>query len=122
MHTVPSQPGAPSRSPRTARAVAAAWPRRPEINAVVGAVEPTLAAAEIRRAVAAFARPAVSGPLTVKVGSLPIVLTPAKFASAVSLRPTPQGRLVPTVDGARLDCAAARGRTRGREAPRAMPR
>ena len=48
------------------------------------------------------ALPAVSGPLTVKVGSLPIVLTPAKFAPAVSLRPTPQGRLVPRVDGARI--------------------
>jgi vancomycin resistance protein YoaR len=102
VHTVPSQPGRTLEVARTARAVAAAWPRQPEINAVVGAVEPTLTDAEIRRAVAAFARPAVSGPLTVKVGSLPIVLTPAKFASAVSLRPTPQGRLVPTVDGAKV--------------------
>jgi vancomycin resistance protein YoaR len=102
VHTVLSRPGQTLEVARTARAVAAAWPRRPEVNAVVGGVEPTLAAAEIRRAVAAFARPAVSGPLTVKVGSLPIVLTPAKFAPAVSLRPTPQGRLVPTVDGARI--------------------
>ena len=102
VHAVPSQPGHPLEVARTARAVAAAWPRRPEINAVVGGVEPRLAAAEISRAVAAFARPAVSGPLTVKVGSLPIVLTPAKFAPAVSLRPTPQGRLVPAVDGARI--------------------
>jgi vancomycin resistance protein YoaR len=102
VHTVLSQPGHTLEVARTARAVAAAWPRRPEINAVVGGVEPTLADAEIRRAVAVFARPAVSGPLTVKVGSLPIVLAPAKFASAVSLRPTPQGRLVPTVDGAKI--------------------
>jgi vancomycin resistance protein YoaR len=102
VRTVLSEPGRALQVPQTASAVVASWPRKAEVDAVVAVVRPRLPHAEVRRAVAAFARPAVSGPLTVQVGSLPVRLQPARFAAAVSLRATPEGRLQPAVDGARM--------------------
>ena len=113
-------PGARWRSPRTASGGGCrlAPPGRRSTRSSVRRASPRSPTPEIRRAVAAFARPAVSGPLTVKVGSLPIVLTPAKLRLGRQPAADAQGRLRPHGRRRQGHCAAARGRTRGREAAR----
>ncbi len=58
---------------------------------------PDIDQADVRAAVDDFADPAVSAPVTLTFGKTKVVLGPAEFTSALSLKPV-DGELVPTVD------------------------
>ncbi|MEZ5092091.1 MAG: peptidoglycan binding domain-containing protein [Nocardioides sp.] len=58
---------------------------------------PDIDQADVRAAVDDFANPAVSGPVTLRFGKTKVVLGPAEFTAALSLKPV-DGELVPTAD------------------------
>jgi len=89
----------------TADAVVQRWPAEGPIGARLDTTAPTVSAEEIRRAVEEFARPAVSGPVTVVVGTRKFSVSPAAYAPALALEADPQGRLAPAVDDAKLVAA-----------------
>ena len=59
--------------------------------------EPEVTSDEVSRAMKEFANPAMSAPVTYTVGGEPVVLQPARFARALSMR-VEDGELVPEVD------------------------
>lgn len=63
--------------------------------------QPEITTAEAQKALASLASPAVSGPLTVKVGSRSVSVPAAKLAPVLALQPK-NGELVLTVDGTKL--------------------
>lgn len=69
-------------------------------------VEPDIDAADVEEAVAGFANPAVSGPVTLVFGETPVRLQPRDFASALAMRPE-AGELVPDLDTAGLAALVA---------------
>lgn len=70
---------------------------------------------DVATAVETFADPAMSGSVTLKVGSASIKLTPRQYSSAISLEPE-DGELVPTADAERLSRLVERA-TAGKGAP-----
>lgn len=72
--------------------------------------EPRVGAEETGRAMRQFARPAMSGPVTVAVAGKRIPISPAVLGEHLSMRPDAQGRLVPALDSGALlaDPAVAR--------------
>jgi vancomycin resistance protein YoaR len=89
----------------TADAVEARWPAEGPIGARLDSTPPKVSAAEVQRAVEEFARPAVSGPVTVVVGAKRFGVRPAAFAPALAVQPDAQGHLAPDVDEAKLVAA-----------------
>lgn len=89
----------------TADEVAARWPTRSAIAPRLHQVAPTVSAEEVDRAVAEFATPAMSGPVTVKVGAKSFAVTPAAYAPSISMQADPTGKLAPVVDNAKLVAA-----------------
>ncbi|QFQ95662.1 hypothetical protein F9278_05110 [Streptomyces phaeolivaceus] len=69
--------------------------------------EPKVAAEEVRRAVREFARPAMSGPVTLTAGGRQFTVTPAVVGEYLTMRPDDSGRLIPTLDGKGLRSAPA---------------
>ncbi len=59
--------------------------------------EPEVTSDEVSRAMKEFANPAMSAPVTYRVGGEPVVLRPARFARVLSMR-AEDGELVPEVD------------------------
>ncbi len=77
--------------------------------------EPAVTEAAVERALAAFGRPAVSGPVTLVVGGERVVAPPRLFARGLSMVPR-DGELVPSVDGELvLEALGPVMRTVGRE-------
>jgi vancomycin resistance protein YoaR len=86
------------RIPETVDAVASAWPRQQAVQAVTKVTQPKVSAAEIRRATAEFAVPAMSAPVTVLAGRDTVVLQPRQYAPALSTALDGAGRLQLRVD------------------------
>ena len=89
----------------TADVVEERWPVRGPVTARLDTTVPKVSAEEVQRATEEFARPAVSGPVTVVVGAKRFDIQPAAFAPALAVRADARGRLAPDVDGARLVAA-----------------
>jgi vancomycin resistance protein YoaR len=89
----------------TADEVAARWPSRSDIEPRLHQVAPSVSAEEVDRAVTEFATPAMSGPVTVKVGAKSFAVPPAAFAPAISMQADSSGKLAPVVDNAKLVAA-----------------
>ena len=102
---VKPQAGAILSVAKTADEVAARWPTTTTVAALLDAVAPAVTSEEVDRAVAEFATPAVSGPVTVKVGAKAFPVAPAAFAPSLSMTPDTEGRLAPVVDNAKLVAA-----------------
>lgn len=88
--------------PGTARAVRAAFLRETVVAAVGRTATPDVTAAEVRRAMRGFAQPAMSGPVTLEVGSGTLELDPTDIDDHLSMRPDKKGKLVPQVRGTGL--------------------
>jgi vancomycin resistance protein YoaR len=79
-------------------AVTAAYPSDGEpVEVERVAAEPGVSSDEVSRAMKEFANPAMAAPVTYTVGGEPVVLRPARFARALSMR-AEDGELVPEVD------------------------
>lgn len=96
-----SQPGTGVDADAMAKVVAAGWPAKTSYVAKVGYVQPPLTNAEIDTFVKDFAQPAMSAPVTIKVGSRTAQLKPADISEVLSA-PLVDGKLTPTVDAAKL--------------------
>ena len=90
---------------KTSDEVADRWPTTATIAPRLDTVAPAVSAEEVDRAVAEFATPAVSGPVTVKVGAKSFAVAPAAFAPSLSVKPDAEGKLAPVVDNAKLVAA-----------------
>jgi vancomycin resistance protein YoaR len=89
----------------TADAIAQRWPAEGPIGAHLDTTAPKVSAEEVRRAVDEFARPAVSGPVTVVAASKRFSVRPVAYAPALSVKADEQGHLAPAVDDAKLVAA-----------------
>ncbi|MFJ9818613.1 VanW family protein [Streptomyces sp. NPDC101151] len=67
--------------------------------------EPKVTAAEVRRAVREFARPAMSAPVTLTAGDKRFTIGQAALGKYLTMRPDGTGRLIPGVDGKGLRAA-----------------
>lgn len=85
------------------RQLAAAYPRATAVTAEVTLTPPTVSQEAVDAALDSFARPAMSGPVTVVAGSTTASLTPAQVAPVLAMQPNPEGALSPVVDRARLE-------------------
>ncbi|MBT9254009.1 VanW family protein [Phycicoccus sp. MAQZ13P-2] len=95
-------PGVETDVARTAAAVRRAWPGSNTV-AVVGDVRaPKVAARELERVRDEFARVAVSGPVTVRVGEKSFELSARQLAPAAVLTPAEDGTITPRADDAKL--------------------
>ncbi len=72
-----------------------------EVTLEVTTAQPEVDAAAVAEAVKTFAEPAMAAPVTLAFGKNDVVLAPARFASALSMKPE-NGALVPVVDQAVL--------------------
>ena len=90
---------------KTADEVAARWPSSTPVKAQVDTVNPAVSAEEVDRAVSEFATPAVSGPVTVKVGTKSFPVPPAVYAPALAMKADASGKLSPAIDNAKLVAA-----------------
>jgi vancomycin resistance protein YoaR len=70
-------------------------------------VEPTVAQAEVDRAMEEFAVPAMSAPVAVVAGDTRVELSPTAIGAALSMSPDAEGRLVPSLDAAALTESAS---------------
>ncbi|MEU6805901.1 VanW family protein [Streptomyces neyagawaensis] len=61
--------------------------------------EPKVSAAEVRRAVRDFARPAMSAPVTLTAGGRQFTLSPTVVGEHLTMRPDDSGDLIPKLDG-----------------------
>lgn len=68
---------------------------------------PKVTAEEVRRAVRAFADPAMSAPVTLTAGGERFTITPAVLGEHLTMRPDDKGRLTPELDGKGLRAAPA---------------
>lgn len=89
----------------TADEIVARWPTTSGIAPRLHQVAPAVSAEEVDRAVAEFANPAMSGPVTVKVGAKSFAVAPAAYAPSISMQADPTGKLAPVVDNAKLVAA-----------------
>lgn len=64
--------------------------------------QPLATPAALEAALAAIARPAVAAPITLTVGSVTTVLTPAQIGAALTIGPDGSGQMVPQINGAAL--------------------
>ncbi|MFD9574352.1 VanW family protein [Streptomyces sp. NPDC059982] len=82
--------------------------------------QPRVGAGETDRALRQFARPAMSGPVTVAVAGQRIPISPAVLGEHLKMNPDAQGRLVPALDskGLLADPAVARPVQQAEQAPR----
>ena len=81
--------------------------RSTKIDLATTTLNPTVSAEEVARALDAFGRPAVSGPVRLTVTTLTFPVAPRTFAPFLSMK-ADQGRLVPAVNGAGLKQALSR--------------
>jgi vancomycin resistance protein YoaR len=81
----------------SAEAVVSAYPSREVVELELVADEPEVSAGEVSRAMDEFANPAMSAPVTYRLGGRSVVLRPNRYAPALSMV-VEEGRLVPQVD------------------------
>ncbi|MEP6651414.1 MAG: VanW family protein [Lapillicoccus sp.] len=84
------------------RQVAAAYPRSTGVTAEVRLTPPAVTREDVDAALSAFARPAMSGPVTLAAGAATATLAPDRFGTALSMQPSSEGALIPIVDKAKL--------------------
>jgi vancomycin resistance protein YoaR len=65
-------------------------------------VDPKVGSAEVERAVAEFAEPAMSGPVELTVDGKAVTLPPSLIGPALVMKPNAEHRLEPVLDGAKL--------------------
>jgi vancomycin resistance protein YoaR len=90
---------------KTADEVAKRWPANGPIAPRVDSTPPSVTVEEVDRANAEFGTPAMSGPVTVKVGDKSFAVAPAAFAPALTVKADDSGKLAPVVDNAKLVAA-----------------
>ncbi|PZF83504.1 hypothetical protein C1I92_12065 [Jiangella anatolica] len=73
-----------------------------DIELAVDEVQPAVSAEEVQRAVAEFAQPAMSAPVTVVAGEESVELPPDLVGQALTMAPDDAGTLQPALDGAKL--------------------
>lgn len=95
-YAVPMQSAA---KPAPALAAAGAFPA-PPVALTVHAVQPTVTPAAVAQAMQDFARPAMSGSVTLITGSVKTVLKPAILGRHLAIEPDGHGGLAPKLDGA----------------------
>lgn len=100
-------PGRAVQRPEAARALTDGYLVADEVELPVATQEPGVDAAEVSRAMAEFARPALAAPVTLTVGKASVALTPAQFVPFLSMT-AEGGSLVPHVDGEGLRAALAK--------------
>jgi vancomycin resistance protein YoaR len=88
--------------PGTAKAVAQAWPRQPEVKGAVTVSDPKLSVREIKRVEKSFAKPAMSGPVTVVIGKARTRLTAVQLGRMLTVKDDGKGHLRPDLDGQQL--------------------
>ena len=98
---VRSKDGTGIRADAVAQQIAKGWPAKTEYTATIGHVEPPLTNAEIDAFVKDFAGPAMSGPVTVKVGAKTSKVTPVALSAVLSAK-VQDGTLKPVIDEAKL--------------------
>ena len=84
------------------RQLAAAYPRATAVTAEVTLTPPTVTQEAVDAAMDSFARPAMSGPVSVVAGPATVSLTPAQLAPVLSMEPNADGGLSPAVDQSKL--------------------
>jgi len=84
------------------RQVATAYPGSTALTAEVTTTAPSVTQQEVDAALTSFARPAMSGPVTLVAGTATTTLAPDTFGAALSMAPTAEGGLSPAVDQAKL--------------------
>ena len=89
------------------RQVAAAYPRSTAVSAEVTLTPPSVTQEEVEAALTSFARPAMSGPVTLVAGTATTTLAPDRFGTALSMAPAAEGGLSPVVDKAKLGALVA---------------
>jgi vancomycin resistance protein YoaR len=89
---------------RTADVVAKRWPSATPVQPEFEATPSAVSSQEVGRANTEFATPAMSGPVTVVVGSKSFPVAPAAFAPAISMK-ADAGKLAPVFDNAKLVAA-----------------
>ncbi len=91
----------------TADRVRAGYLNEPDpVEAVAAVTEPEISTAEVEQLAQSFARPAVSGPVTLKAeGSKEFEVTPRMIAASVTF-PAQDGKLAPKLDAEKLHEAA----------------
>lgn len=72
----------------------------------VRTVEPKISKRAVANAMDRFANPAMSGPVTLRLGQADVVLRPETYSSALAMRPS-HGRLVPVLHASKLLAAIA---------------
>lgn len=73
-----------------------------DVPLVIDEVQPAVSADEVQRAVAEFAEPAMSAPVTVVAGEESVELPPDLVGQALTMAPDDAGTLQPALDGAKL--------------------
>ncbi|MFE4663529.1 VanW family protein [Streptomyces sp. NPDC056716] len=68
----------------------------------VDTTEPRVGADEVDRALAEFARPAMSGPVTLTTSAGRVEISPVTLGEHLTVKPDKSNKLVPTLDGAAL--------------------
>ncbi len=84
------------------RQLAAAYPRTTAVTASATTTPPGVTQEEVEAALSSFARPAMSGPVTLVAGTATATLAPDRFGAALSMAPSAEGGLSPVVDKAKL--------------------
>lgn len=87
---------------KVAREIAADWPAKTDYTATIGHVAPQLTNSEIDTFVKDFADPAMSGPVTIKVGDKSSQLTPSMVSGVLSAKVV-DGALKPVIDQSKLN-------------------
>ncbi|HOB06398.1 MAG TPA: VanW family protein [Propionibacteriaceae bacterium] len=91
--------------PATADAIKAAYLTSTTVTGKGAVTEPTVTTAEAEQALTTYAKPAVSGPITLDTGKGNVVITPEQIAAATTF-PVENGTVAPTTDGKALYAAA----------------
>ncbi len=92
---------------KAAESLRSVFLRATTVKLATTALPPTVSADEVARALADFARPAVSGPVRLSVATVNVPVVPSTFTPYLAMKPD-QGKLVPTLNGVGLKRALAR--------------
>ena len=103
--TVPPVTGTQLKVRETTDAVASGWPHQQVIQAITTVTQPKVSVAEIARATKELAVPAMSAPVTFRVGRSTVTLQPRQYGAALSTTADASGRLQLAVDTTTLTAA-----------------
>jgi vancomycin resistance protein YoaR len=83
-------------------AIRSGYPRTPTVTAAVTRTEPKVTQAKVDAALASFATPAMSAPISLVVGDKTAPLVQSQYAPALAVTPDADGALKPTVDRGKI--------------------